>query len=470
MNTFVPVTGDTPKATTFKMEREGATIILSPVVDLAEAGNAKSFEEGVVAALSDLSIKNLVVDFHEVDYFGSSAVALFVKLWKVMTHRNGYMAFCNLSEIENDILHVTRLDTIWFICASRAEAMKAVGNLLDDRFQHPEYIEPTVDETIIEEAYDVVPGMQAELKKEGQSQLAQFVREALDRTQGKPTRDDSTAANEIRKRHHIPTDLAKRIVVDVKAQWHQAHPAQSERRPGETITNSLGMKFVLISPGTYLMGSPQAEKYRFNNELQHQVTLSREFYLGVCTVTQEEWQAVMGNNPSHFQGEKNLPVESVSWNDGQEFLKTLRKKDQKPYRLPSEAEWEFACRAGTTTPFYFGEVISTKQANFDGNDTFGNGKEGVCRQKTTSAGSFPANALGLYDMHGNVLEWCQDWYEDYSDHDVVDPHGPHDGHRHVLRGGSWSYIPQHCRSAYRGWGGSAVRSKAVGLRVCFAGE
>ena len=129
----------------------------------------------------------------------------------------------------------------------------------------------------------------------------------------------------------------------------------------------------------------------------------------------------------------------------------MREKDKKSYRLPTEAEWEYACRAGTTTPFHFGETISTDQANYNGNFTYGNGKKGVYRKKTTPVGSFPANAWGLYDMHGNVWQWCQDWYGDYPQKDVVDPQGPEKGEYRVLRGGSWSNDPRYCRSAYRLW-------------------
>ena len=125
--------------------------------------------------------------------------------------------------------------------------------------------------------------------------------------------------------------------------------------------------------------------------------------MGVYTVTQEEWQALMGSNPSHFKGEKNLPVDSVSFLDCQEFIKKLREKDKKAYRLPTESEWEYACRAGTTTPFHFGETISTDQANYNGYNIYGNGKKGVTREKTTPVGSFPPNGFCLYDMHGNVL-------------------------------------------------------------------
>ena len=145
------------------------------------------------------------------------------------------------------------------------------------------------------------------------------------------------------------------------------NPSQAQQKdPPKSFTNSIGMKFVWIPPGTFMMGSPKEEKQRNGNENQHKVTLTKGFYMGVSTVTQEQWQEVMGNNPSMFEGEKNLPVDSVSWNDCQEFIKKLREKDKKPYRLPTEAEWEYACRAGTTTPFHFGETISTEQANFQG--------------------------------------------------------------------------------------------------------
>ena len=189
--------------------------------------------------------------------------------------------------------------------------------------------------------------------------------------------------------------------------------------------------------------------------------------MGVYPVTQEQWQAVMGNNPSHFKGEKNLPVEQVSWDDCQEFIKKLREKDKKPYRLPTEAEWEYACRAGTTTPFHFGETISTDQANYNGEVVYGNGKKGVYRKKTTPVGSFPANAWGFHDMHGNVWQWCQDWYGDYPQKDVVDPQGPEIGEYRVLRGGSWSSPPQLCRSAFRAGDLPRSHNDGFGFRICF---
>jgi formylglycine-generating enzyme required for sulfatase activity len=183
------------------------------------------------------------------------------------------------------------------------------------------------------------------------------------------------------------------------------------------------MKFVWIPPGSFMMGSSREEEGRRDNETRHQVTLTKGFYLGAYTVTQEQWQAVMGNNPSYHRDGKTLPVENVSWDDCQEFLRKMAKKDGRVYRLPSEAEWEYACRAGTTTPYHYGETISTDQANFDGTTLpSGKGGSGTFRNKTTPVGSFPANAWGLFDIHGNVWQWCADLYVgDYPGIAVVDP-------------------------------------------------
>ena len=232
-------------------------------------------------------------------------------------------------------------------------------------------------------------------------------------------------------------------------------------KPLEPYTNSLGMKFVWIPPGSFLMGSQKEELNRQDNETQHKVTLTKGFYMGIHLVTQEEWQAVMGNNPSKFKDEKNLPVELVSWDSCQEFIKKLRDKYKKSYRLPSEAEWEYACRAGTKTPFSFGETISTDQANFHGAFI-----KGVFRAKTTPVGSFPANAWGLHDMHGNVWQWCEDRYGDYPQKDVVDPQGPEKGESRVVRGGSWDYFFSHCRSAHRNRDGPGHRTNDLGFRLC----
>ena len=250
---------------------------------------------------------------------------------------------------------------------------------------------------------------------------------------------------------------------------HLPIQAQDKEDSPKNFTNSIGMKFVWIPPGSFVMGSPKEEKERGGDETQHKVTLTKGFYMGVYAMTQEQWKEVMGNNPSNFKGEKKLPVESVSWNDCQEFIKKLREndKDKKAYRLPTEAEWEYACRAGTTTPFHFGETISTDQANYNGNGTYGNGKKGVYREKTTPVGTFAANTWGLHDMHGNVWQWCQDWYGEYPQNDLIDPQGPKSGQSRVLRCGSWGNAPDFCRSALRFRFSPGDRSIGCGFRVCF---
>jgi RNA polymerase sigma factor (sigma-70 family) len=251
----------------------------------------------------------------------------------------------------------------------------------------------------------------------------------------------------------------------------EAPPAQP-KGPPKDFTNGFGMKFVWIPPGNFLMGTPKGEERGqiVHDETQHKVTLTKGFYMGVYPVTQEQWQEVMGANPSQFKGEKNLPVEMVSWNDCEEFIEKLRERDKKPYRLPTEAEREYSCRAGTTTPFNFGDTISTDQANYDGSGTYGRGKQGANREKTTPVGSFPANAWGLYDMHGNVVQWCQDWLGDYPKDDVVDPQGPETGKARLVRGGSWYGHPQYLRSAFRYAFEPDFRHGRVGLRVCFCPE
>jgi formylglycine-generating enzyme required for sulfatase activity len=219
-----------------------------------------------------------------------------------------------------------------------------------------------------------------------------------------------------------------------------------------------------------MMGSPNKEKGRGDDEVHHKVTFIKGCYMGAYAVTQEQWQAVMENNPSHFKGDKNLPIESVSWTDCQDFCTKLGMKEKKTYRLPTEAEWEYACRAGTTTPYHFGETISPDQANFNGNFTYGAGKKGVFREKTMPVRSFPPNEWGLYDMHGNVGQWCQDWHSGYARGDVVDPLGPKTGKNRVLRGASWSNHPIFSRSANRNYSAPDTRIEFYGFRVCLIVE
>lgn len=237
----------------------------------------------------------------------------------------------------------------------------------------------------------------------------------------------------------------------------------AKRLPGE-ITNSLGMAFVLVRRGTFLMGSPPDERGRFADESQHPVTLTRDFYLASCPVTQALWREVTGESRSRFRGD-NRPVERVSWEDCQEFCRQLARLDDRPYRLPTEAEWEYACRAGTSTAYFFGASLSSLRANCDHRDPTG---QGTTRGAPTPAGTFPANAWGLYDMHGNVSEWCADWYGPYPAEALEDYVGPEYGDFRVLRGGSWSSPRTSCRSACRFQFAPGDRHSDFGCRVCFS--
>ncbi len=234
--------------------------------------------------------------------------------------------------------------------------------------------------------------------------------------------------------------------------------------------------FRWIEPGTFLMGSPESEPGRGDNEVQHQVTLTHGFWLADTTVTQALWQAVMGNNPSHFSDNPNNPVERVSWHDVQDFLKQLNVLIPSLYaKLPTEAQWEYACRAGTTTPFSFGNNITPEQVNYNGNYPYAGGKKGLHREKTVSVKSLPANPWGLYEMHGNVWEWCQDvWQEKLPASPVTDPAGVAGGDQagvqRVVRGGSLLHYGRHCRSACRFRLGPDVRYDVVGFRLLLGHE
>jgi len=259
----------------------------------------------------------------------------------------------------------------------------------------------------------------------------------------------------------------------------------TRRKSGEVHTNSIGMKLVWIPPGEFMMGSRDfalevvrkanygKEEGYTNEHPQHRVRISKGFWMGVTEVTQAQWEAIMDNNGSDFKG-NNLPVENVSWDDAVEFCEKLSRKEGKTYRLPTEAEWEYACRAGTTTPFHFGETINTDQANYDGNYTYGSGRKGVYRQKTIEVGSFSPNALGLYDMHGNVWEWCSDCYDAnyYSKSPSVDPHRQRTSSSSfpAHRGGSWLSKPLHCRSANRSGDLPDLRLSGYGFRVVLVSD
>jgi len=315
-------------------------------------------------------------------------------------------------------------------------------------------------------------------RQEGETRLAQLLAEALTRTGGMPTDADHEACKQLAREYELPPERVLRIGMAAKHRWLQANlpraelpePPQSlQGEVGQLVANSLAMKFAWIPPGRFRMGSPPGEAERSDNETQHWVTLTRGFYLGVHLVTQGPWRWVMDSNPSNFKG-NNRPVDTVSWDDCQEFCRRLSELDGRRYRLPTEAEWEYACRAGTTTPFSFGDTISTDQANYDGNYTYRRGKKGKFLEITTSVGSFPANAWGLHDMHGNLWEWCQDWFGPYPTEEAIDPIGPESGSARVLRGGSWRDHAWVCRAAYRHKDGPGKRYHRLGCRVCLSLE
>jgi sulfatase modifying factor 1 len=220
-----------------------------------------------------------------------------------------------------------------------------------------------------------------------------------------------------------------------------------------------------IMPGKFLMGSPENEAERHSNETRHRVILTQGYWLADTTCTQALWQAVLGNNPSRFKSE-DRPVETVSWDYAQRFIERLNKLiPEGGFRLPTEAEWEYACRAGTTTAFWFGGQISSEQVNYDGNYPYAGGPKGQYRQQTVAVKALPCNGWGLYQMHGNVWEWCQDWYDDYPSETAVDPTGPERGGRRVLRGGSWFSNGRGARSANRGHVVPGSRNDAFGFRL-----
>ena len=245
----------------------------------------------------------------------------------------------------------------------------------------------------------------------------------------------------------------------------------------EDLGKGISLEMVVIPAGSFQMGSPDTEEGRRDSESpRHQVTVA-SFCMGKHPVTQAQWQAVaalpqvnrkLDSNPSRFKG-KDLPVEQVSWYDAVEFCTRLSQKTGREYRLPSEAEWEYACRADTTTPFHFGETITPELANYNGNYTYGSGPKGKYREQTTPVGSFKvANAFGLYDMHGNVWEWCADhWHGNYkgAPTDGSPWLTDNDNHYRLLRGGSWNVNPRVCRCAVRVSNEPDLRNSSIGFRV-----
>ena len=283
---------------------------------------------------------------------------------------------------------------------------------------------------------------------------------------------------EIQEAHkHELNALKEKIsasAIEKKLEPQHIAPREKEKSQYENM--------VLIPGGSFVMGSPTTELERGDDEgPQHEVTIS-PFYMGIHPVTQAEYVKIMGTNPSEFKGQ-DLPVEMVSWYDAVEYCNRISQKEgltpaytingenvswnrsTTGYRLPTEAEWEYACRAGTTTPFSTGDNITTEQVNYDGNYPYNNNQKGSYRKKTTAVGSFQANPWGLYDMHGNVWEWCWDWYGNYSSAAQADPEGASSRTNRVLRGGSWLNNAQDLRSAYRNRNIPSNRNSLLGFRL-----
>ncbi|MGK7947088.1 MAG: formylglycine-generating enzyme family protein, partial [Microcystaceae cyanobacterium] len=261
----------------------------------------------------------------------------------------------------------------------------------------------------------------------------------------------------------------------------------------EKLADGVTLDLVYIPKGTFMMGTEASEIERLNQKYnvdyfsrespQHEVTVP-SFYMAKFPITQKQWQAIatqtdlkgerdLEPEPSHFKGD-NRPVEQVTWHDAVEFCQRLSKLTGNEYKLPSEAQWEYGCRARTTTPFYFGETITGELANYDASETYAEESKGRYRGETTPVGSFPANAFGLYDLHGNVWEWCEDtWHDNYEgapiDGSAWVDENDNDNHSRMLRGGSWSYYPWNCRAAIRlnhvpGYDNSNIGFRVVVLR------
>jgi formylglycine-generating enzyme required for sulfatase activity len=237
-----------------------------------------------------------------------------------------------------------------------------------------------------------------------------------------------------------------------------------------SFKNSLGQEFKLIPAGTFTMGSPTSELGRNDDETQHQVTLTQPFYMQTTEVTQAQWETVMGSNPSSFSGCPTCSVEQVSWNDVKAFITKMNTLGEGTYGLPTEAQWEYAARAGSTTAFYNGgitELGCRLDANLNAIGWYCHNSGGKTH---TVAGKTP-NAWGLYDMSGNVWEWCSDWFGAYSNSPTEDPQGPSTGSFRVVRGGSWYYYGSaFCRSACRGNLTPYYRYGYVGFRLVFSSD
>jgi formylglycine-generating enzyme required for sulfatase activity len=262
---------------------------------------------------------------------------------------------------------------------------------------------------------------------------------------GKAVKKTKSVAKSVASKKSNPGSVGEGLSKALNKAW----------REEEDLGNGVSLEMILIPAGKFVMGSPKKEKGRWDDETQHEVTLTKSFYMGKYEVTQEQWEAVMGNNPSSGTKGAKLPVTDVSWKDCQKFIKKLNGITKGKYRLSTEAEWEYACRAGTSTAYSFGDKITPKDANYD--------DSGI--GKPIEVGSYKPNAFGLYDMHGNVWEWCEDWKADYPKGAVIDPKGPAKGDCRVLRGGSFDYDESDARSSNRVNDAPTYRDSSDGFRL-----
>ena len=278
--------------------------------------------------------------------------------------------------------------------------------------------------------------------------LAAVIGCGSDATPDKPSIDAVHPSNAAKSEPQANPDALPPVTQSGDAEPKAANPTKAV----VPVANSIGMHFVPIPAGTFTMG---------DGEHAHKVTLTQSFHLGQHEVTQEQYEKVMGATPSNFKGPQN-PVEKVSWDDAVEFCRKLSELPEEKaagyvYRLPTEAEWEYACRAGTTTEYSFGDSASELGAYAWYDENSG--------KTTHPVGGKQANPWGLYDMHGNVWEWCQDWYGDYPSGSVTDPTGAVSGSSRVLRGGSWFNNSDYCLSANRYWSSPDSRFIILGFRV-----
>ncbi|NRA39598.1 MAG: SUMF1/EgtB/PvdO family nonheme iron enzyme [Planctomycetes bacterium] len=269
----------------------------------------------------------------------------------------------------------------------------------------------------------------------------------------------------LKARAHIDEEFIKITDPAQRPLWANDHGKDTIGWWVEIVIRQEKQRLRWIPPGTFVMGSPDDEKDRNEEEELRNITLTQGYWMADTECSQEFWTAVVGEAPQYFQDyRKNMPVHKVSWFDCQQFLESLNKRvANMSARLPTEAEWEYACRAGSKTAFNQGDALQSKDANF-GNHHMYDAESELYIGPVTSVGSFNANSWGLYDMHGNVFEWCEDWYASYFSHQLVNPDGPLDGPKKVLRGGGWGSGVSSCRSATRSAGSPKANRIVCGFR------